>query len=688
MIELRTFGNIELAAGEGGAGDALLAQPKRFALFCYLALPKPGTLHRRDTLLGVFWPEADQEQARMDLRQALAFIRRVLGEDVLINRGAEEVGLNPDRVWCDAAAFQDTVEQGRWVEAAESYRGEFLKGFFLSKGEEFEHWLDGERARLAGAYGTALERAIDTVSASGDARMALEYSERLVEHDRYNSRYAMKLMEALVVADDPANALLYAERHRELLRDEFDIAPPTELQALAERIRQESETLRPSEGPQSEEDMLPQLGAVARPSGGVESTEAMPPRQAKSRWKVAAVAGAFAAVIAVIVSVMLISRGGGVSLDPERVVVAVFRNETGDPALDLVGRMAGHWITQGIQQTGTVQVMPWETALASWLRVEAEVDSGRVGDPVRALAEKTGAGTVISGAYYLHGASIRFQADVNDAARGRLVGTLDPVHGQRDSLSEIIGELRQRAMGFLAVRFDERLALLGDHAGDPPRFDAYQAFNEGLERWIAGQDPKPHFRRAVELDTTYAEALLYLAIALDNSAQFRQADSVLNQLGHIRERLTPYYLAYAESLRAKLAGDLEGALVAARRAARLAPGSRAWHSYGVFCVWTNRPREAIRVFTELDPESEVVRGNNSTWSFLAGALHTLGEHERELEVALRYRRLYPDRPGWGLMLQSDALAALGRVDELKHVLDELANASVPIFHAPGATASL
>ncbi len=76
MIELQTFGHAGLTSGEGGDANALLAQPKRCSLFCYLALPKPGTLHRRDTLLGVFWPESDQEHARMDLPQALRFIRR------------------------------------------------------------------------------------------------------------------------------------------------------------------------------------------------------------------------------------------------------------------------------------------------------------------------------------------------------------------------------------------------------------------------------------------------------------------------------------------------------------------------------------------------------------------------------------------------------------------------------------
>jgi DNA-binding SARP family transcriptional activator len=246
LIELRTFGHVGLTPGEGGDADALVAQPKRFALFCYLAFPKPGILHRRDTLLGLFWPNVDQEHARMDLRQSLIFIRHALREDVLLRCGDDEVGVNPDLVWCDVAEFQCAVEDERWSDAVGLYCGEFLQGYHLSGDLEFERWLDGERTRLVRAYAMALERAVDVAAAGNDVRAALEYSERLVEHDPYNSRYAIKLVQALAVANDPANALLCAKQHAELLREELDIAPPRELQALVRWIRQlESEGSRP-----------------------------------------------------------------------------------------------------------------------------------------------------------------------------------------------------------------------------------------------------------------------------------------------------------------------------------------------------------------------------------------------------------------------------------------------------------
>jgi len=41
----------------------VLAQPKRVALLAYLAAATPRRLHRRDSLLALFWPELDQEHA-------------------------------------------------------------------------------------------------------------------------------------------------------------------------------------------------------------------------------------------------------------------------------------------------------------------------------------------------------------------------------------------------------------------------------------------------------------------------------------------------------------------------------------------------------------------------------------------------------------------------------------------------
>src|SRR5256884_159559 len=90
VIELRLFGGLDLRRSDGRELDSILTQPKRVALLAFLATATSYRLHRRDTLLGLFWPELDQEHARAALRQALHGLRQGLGADVLTSRGDEE----------------------------------------------------------------------------------------------------------------------------------------------------------------------------------------------------------------------------------------------------------------------------------------------------------------------------------------------------------------------------------------------------------------------------------------------------------------------------------------------------------------------------------------------------------------------------------------------------------------------
>src|SRR5882724_12855125 len=129
MHRLLTFGAIDLRTDDGRVIAGVLSQPKRVALLSYLALREPAGFHQRNALLPLFWPESDEAHARNALRNALHFLRSELGTDVVISRGNDEVGINPDALWCDAVAFEKAVKQGRFGEALQYWRGPLLDGF-------------------------------------------------------------------------------------------------------------------------------------------------------------------------------------------------------------------------------------------------------------------------------------------------------------------------------------------------------------------------------------------------------------------------------------------------------------------------------------------------------------------------------------------------------------------------------
>jgi TolB-like protein/DNA-binding SARP family transcriptional activator len=237
MIELRTLGALELASTDNGAVASVLAQPRRAALLCYLALATPRGFHRRDTLFSLFWPEYDAEQARHALRQSVYVLRRALGAKAIVSRGDEEVALATEQIRCDVWEFEAELDQGRPADALALYRGELLAGFHISAAPEFERWLDQERSRLrqrAGEAGWALaaarEREGDAAGAAEAARHAAAFSPT----DETAVRRLILLLERL---GDRAAALRAYEAFAWKLEGEYELEPSAETQTVVARIR-------------------------------------------------------------------------------------------------------------------------------------------------------------------------------------------------------------------------------------------------------------------------------------------------------------------------------------------------------------------------------------------------------------------------------------------------------------------
>src|SRR5260370_39464229 len=117
MIKLGMLGTVSLSDADGREVRSVLRQPRRLALLAYLAAATPRGLHRRDSLLALFWPELDQAHARAALRQALHVVRDGLGADVIGTRGGEDVRLDFERIWRDVVAFDRAVAAGQLHEA-------------------------------------------------------------------------------------------------------------------------------------------------------------------------------------------------------------------------------------------------------------------------------------------------------------------------------------------------------------------------------------------------------------------------------------------------------------------------------------------------------------------------------------------------------------------------------------------
>lgn len=237
VIEFRTLGSLELRRTDGTELRSLLAQPKRVALLAYLCLAKPRGFHRRDTLLGLFWPDADQAHARASLRNALHVLRQSLGEAAISSRGDEEVAIGFDVVWCDAIAFEEQLASNGVDAAAELYRGDFLAGFFLEEVPAFERWLERERTRLRVLAANAAHKASEQRESRSDLIGALSFARREVELTHTDERAVRQLMILLARSGDRAGALQTYEQFARELASELDAEPSPDTQALVEELR-------------------------------------------------------------------------------------------------------------------------------------------------------------------------------------------------------------------------------------------------------------------------------------------------------------------------------------------------------------------------------------------------------------------------------------------------------------------
>jgi len=457
---------------------------------------------------------------------------------------------------------------------------------------------------------------------------------------------------AAPVAGDPAPRPRTVRLHPDL---------PAELAPLIARLLAE----RPEERVQYAEEVLRELDAIGRPAGLPEiGTTGGPVRFAARRRRAALVALAAAGVLALAGATgwALRTRHAASSLSARRVLVVPFENATGDPTLAALGRMAADWVAQGIAQTGAVDVSP------------EVVPPGAGGDrALRAAARRSGAGTVVSGAYYLDGDSVRLQPRITNVADWTLVRPIAPVAAARAAPQALLEPLRQRVMAALAVTHDPRIERWAAGAS-PPTFEAYEQLVAGLDLFSAGRwaEALPYWDRAAALDSTFVQPLLHMVFAYMNLGRWAEADS-LSALLTRREGLSPFERAMLEYQRGQIAGDLRAVLAGADAMIDAVPGDYLPYYLKAFAALSvNRPREALEAASKISSRAgrfDKPWSSANYWMVVTSAWHALDEHHEELRAAREARGLHPGIREF-VWFELRALAALGRAGEVERRVTE------------------
>ena len=247
MQTLRMLGGIGLTGSSGEELHAILRQPKSLALLAYLAMPRPGTWHRRDLLLAIFWPELSQTRARTALRSALHLLRRHLDEGAVRTRGDDEVSLDPERLTTDVAPILDDVAANAYDRALAHYHGALLPGLYVTDAPDFERWLEAERAKLNDVAVRAAAALVATRESAGDLAGAADAARRASELSPDDESATRRWITLLDRVGDRAQALAVFERFRNRIASEYGTEPSPETLGLIDDLRSRTTSRSPRE---------------------------------------------------------------------------------------------------------------------------------------------------------------------------------------------------------------------------------------------------------------------------------------------------------------------------------------------------------------------------------------------------------------------------------------------------------
>ena len=570
MIEFRLLGTLHLIDAAGREVKSLLTRPRRLALLAYLAAATPRGLHRRDSLLALFWPELDQEHARAALRQALHVVRDALGADVIVTRGDEEVALDFDLMWCDVVAFDRAVAAEQFSEALDLYRGDLLEGFFIPDAGEFEHWQESERARLQQAAARGAQTLVKRCETEGDLSTAAEWARRAVRHSPHDEEPLRRLIALLDRLGDRAGAVEAYEDFAKRLAADLETEPAAETKALLAAVRAR-QSAAPVELPSAA------LGYARPPTPQVERR-----RTRHVVWPLAIAA----ALVGLVLSQPSDRRG---RLWP-RSVTGQIRSLAVLPLTNLSGDSLESWYADGLTEALTTDLGRLRVVRVVSRDAAARYKGKRLPDIARGLEVDA----VVEGGLQVSGGRVRVDLRLVDAASGyqlwadRFEELADNRFALEDrSASGILSALK------LPLSSAEQRGL---RAAPTQNLQAYDLYLRGRIR----------VRHESRQDNPVAIALFERAVALDPDFAAAYAE-----LSH----------AYALRVQQLVREDtvaLERAQVAAEKALRLNPDLAEGHFARAFLLWGPGGQFSHQLAVQEDRRALALNPN------LAEAHHHLG----------------------------------------------------------------
>lgn len=237
MLRVHMLGRM----GVSYQGESLRLPPRSMvpSLWAYLLIhadsPEP-----RSHIAFRFWPDSPESTARARLRRALHRLVQLLpelpGDERWVLSDHHSIRWNPAApFWLDVAEFTRLSQSENSLDAAATlYRGDLLEDLY-------DDWVFPERERLRQVYFQVLTRLIAQRQEESDMSAALDYAQRLLQHDPLREATYRELMRLNAELGDRASLVRTFDTCRGVLADELGVEPARETITLYRRLLAQEE---------------------------------------------------------------------------------------------------------------------------------------------------------------------------------------------------------------------------------------------------------------------------------------------------------------------------------------------------------------------------------------------------------------------------------------------------------------
>lgn len=254
-LSISVFGSLQVTLD--GRPVTAFEYNKVRALLIYLVV-EAAHPQQRDTLAALFWSDLPYAASRLNLRQALATLRRAIGDSqahpAFLHISRDMVQFNQASTYTlDSEQFctlyQRCANHSRpsasycadcitWLQqAVRLYRGDFLAQFTLKDSSAFEEWAQIKREEYHRHVLDMLRQLADSYECVGAYDQACHYAWQQLTLDPWREEAHRQLMRLLTYRGQRSAALAQYQRCCRALATDLGVPPSGETVALYESIR-------------------------------------------------------------------------------------------------------------------------------------------------------------------------------------------------------------------------------------------------------------------------------------------------------------------------------------------------------------------------------------------------------------------------------------------------------------------